>query len=117
MPIVSITTNVSEPQDCADILGEVSRRVSEALQKPEKWMSVSGKFNALMMFGGTTAPCAQVAVRSIGGISKENNVGTCKAIMAVLESRLGILPERVYVVFDDLASENVGWSNNTFAYL
>ena len=47
-----------------------------------------------MSFGGSSDPCAQVAVSSIGNLGLEENKRISKAISEILESALGLKPDR-----------------------
>jgi len=65
-------------------------------------------------FAGECGPCAYVDVRGIGGLTPEVNRNLSKAISDILESELGVAPDRTYLTFTDVPAANWGWRGSTF---
>lgn len=115
MPTLSVQTNVKSaavPDNLAKDLVDV---VAKALGKPKSYVVVHVQPDQLMSWGGTDDPCAIVNLGSIGQISKEKNIKTTQTISGRLEQALGIKDDRMYIMFTDLQSQNVGYTNTTFA--
>ena len=57
-------------------------------------MSVCVVPDCIMSFGGTSDPCAQVTLSSIGNLGLEENKRISKSLSELLESALGLMPTR-----------------------
>ena len=58
-------------------------------------------------------PISQI-VSSLGAINKENNGAVQAGITALLEP-MGIPADKIYITFNDIARENMGYNGKTFA--
>lgn len=68
-----------------------------------------------MTFGGTTEPCGQAWLMSIGQLGKRENMAHSKRIFEKVSQSLGIPPTRMFITFTDAAAMNVGYNGTTFA--
>jgi len=115
MPMVRILAGGEIPEDKRrEIIAEASRAVSEVLGKPDAYMMASIEKGAICM-GGNFDKCAFIEVRSIGGLSLPNNEALSARLCELMESRLGIPPNAVYLNFIDMPASNWGWNKSTFA--
>eukprot|EP00850_Spirogloea_muscicola_P018822 SM000176S03153 [mRNA] locus=s176:202932:204254:- [translate_table: standard] len=103
MPTLNIQTNV--PADgvvTSDILKDGSKAVSKIIGKPESYVMVSLKAGVPMSFGGSEEPTAYGEVVSIGGLDAETNKKLSAAVCDILQSKLSVPPNRVYIKFYDV---------------
>eukprot|EP00850_Spirogloea_muscicola_P014877 SM000110S18884 [mRNA] locus=s110:64200:66041:- [translate_table: standard] len=115
MPTLNIQTNV--PADgvvTSDILKDGSKAVSKIIGKPESYVMVSLKAGVPMSFGGSEEPTAYGEVVSIGGLDPETNKKLSAAICDILQSKLSVPPNRVYIKFYDVKRSDFGWNGSTF---
>jgi len=114
MPYLKITTNKSidaEPKN--KLLKTLSKTIAAELAKPEQYMMVSIEPPAAMLFGGADAPCAFLELRGIGlPVSKTEKLS--QILCALMESRGGIPPSRVYINFADVPTNLWGWNSEIF---
>lgn len=118
MPGITVNTNVklsAEQQEA--LLKQLSKAVSEAIQKPEQYVMVAVNDSRPLIFAGTTDPCAMCQVTSIGNIDLEHNTKVSAAMADALNAVCGISKERYYCSFTDFARENMGFKGATFANL
>ena len=91
----------------------MSKIVAESTGKPEQYVMAIVD-TADFMLGGHLSMAAFANVCGIGGVNREINGKISEKLCALLESRLEISPERVYINFTDIPAENWGWNGSTF---
>ncbi|KAK2138648.1 hypothetical protein NP493_7384g00000 [Ridgeia piscesae] len=69
----------------------------------------------MMTFGGSTDPCAQCSLSSIGQLGQEENKRYTAALMEKINRELKIPVNRMYLSFQDMSRANCGWNGSTFA--
>ncbi|XP_071479683.1 macrophage migration inhibitory factor-like [Diadema antillarum] len=115
MPILHVSTNVKDVDIPSDFQANLSSVFQKAIGKPEKYIMVHLLPNQMMMFGGSREPLAKVDLASIGNLGVEENKVLTQVISAEL-GKIGIKPDRIVVVFKDIAAQDAGWNNTTFAF-
>lgn len=114
MPLLTLQTSVRlSNQDRYNLVGPLSKIVSECLGKPERYVMVAVS-EAAMLMDGVDMPTAYADISSIGGLSTEINRKLSERICLLLQDQLGISPDRVYLVFTNVSGENWGWDSGTF---
>jgi phenylpyruvate tautomerase len=63
---------------------------------------------------GDRGDAAFCDIRSIGGLEGEVNRRLSRRICDVLQTSLGIAPDRVYLNFSNVSAADWGWSGRTF---
>ena len=63
---------------------DASKVFSEAIKKPEKWVTVHIVPDQLMSFSGSTDDCAQVTIMSIGNLGTEDNIRISKTVTTLI---------------------------------
>jgi phenylpyruvate tautomerase PptA (4-oxalocrotonate tautomerase family) len=112
--MVSVRTDVSPPEGRGrELLAGISSAVAEELGKPVDYVMAELQ-GAEMLMSGRPGPTAAVDVRSIGGLDRELNARLAERIGELLQSHLGVRPERAYIVFTDVDGENWAWKGRTF---
>ncbi|XP_072163459.1 macrophage migration inhibitory factor-like [Diadema setosum] len=114
MPILQIFTNVKDAAVPKDLLSNLTPELAKQLGKPEKAVLVSVVPNQMMMFGGSSDPCAVANMTSIGSLGVEENKKLTKIITAAM-AKMNVAADRMYVLFRDIAPQDVGFNNTTFA--
>ncbi|XP_071790104.1 macrophage migration inhibitory factor-like [Asterias amurensis] len=114
MPLLEIRTNVKKQNIPGDFLQTASKTFQETIDKPMQYIAVIVRPDEMMSFGGSTEPCAMVDFISAGKIGGEENKNYSKAIAALME-KLGVPSDRMYIIFTDLARDNVGYKGSTMA--
>ncbi|HEB57595.1 MAG TPA: hypothetical protein ENJ01_00045 [Gammaproteobacteria bacterium] len=114
MPYLKIQTNV--PLDAAqrqDLLPQASQRVAAQLGKPERYVMVRLDPVQPMLFAGSDAPTAYLELKSIG-LSADQTTGLSESLCELMQTALGVPPERVYIEFSDAPRAMWGWNSGTF---
>lgn len=114
MPFIRVETNLPIPDDQAKALGaDLSALAARLLGKPEAYVMVHLHADQSMAFAGTDAPLAFVEVKSIG-LPAAQTPELSASLSAFLKGRLGIPPDRTYIVFSSVPAELWGWNGTTF---
>ncbi|NWT83430.1 MIF factor, partial [Lanius ludovicianus] len=71
--------------------------------------------NQMMIFGGSTDPCAMCFLYSIGKIGEQENKVYSNLLCDLLIKQLKIPSDRFFISIFDISPGNVGWNNTTFA--
>ncbi|MCP5365495.1 MAG: hypothetical protein H6905_09765 [Hyphomicrobiales bacterium] len=114
MPLLKIHTNVSVDADGQrGLLTDASSCVASSLGKPEQYVMVVVEAGQAVMFAGSEEPAAFIELRSIG-LPQARTPELSEALCGLLQGRLGILPDRVFINFADVPRALWGWNNGTF---
>lgn len=114
MPLIQISTSIELNKDQVNAIEhDLCVIVGSILSKPAEYVMVV-IHQAYVEFGNAEDPAALVEVRSIGGLTRDNNAFLSQKISAVLERHLGIPAGRIYLLFADVAAVNWGWNGKTF---
>ncbi len=114
MPYLSIQTNVeiSEP-DRSALLKAASRHVADMLGKPESYVMVHLDAGRPMCFAGSDKPLAYLQLKSLG-LPEAQTGAMSQTLCTMMQTELGIGPERVYIEFSGPARHMWGWNGGTF---
>ncbi len=114
MPLLALHTSVPlSEQQRQDLLAPLSQILVEGIGKPERYVMVTVAAAAIRM-AGAEGPTAYAEIRSIGGLNGSVNRKLSERLCALLQERLGIPPDRVYLNFTNVSAENWGWNGGTF---
>ncbi len=114
MPLLALKTSVClSNQQRYDLLAPLSKIVAECIGKPERYVMVTIDQTAMLM-GGAEGPAAYAEIRSIGGLNREVNRKLSERVCGLLQERIDIPPDRVYLGFTNVSAENWGWNEGTF---
>jgi phenylpyruvate tautomerase len=114
MPYLSLRTNVqlSEP-DSQAFLQQATQLVAESLGKSERFVMVDVQGAQTMRFSGSAAPLAYLELKSIG-LPQERVPELSARLCELVESRLAVPKDRVYIEFADAPRSLWGWNGRTF---
>jgi phenylpyruvate tautomerase len=114
MPYLLINTNLKlDPEQERALLGRCSSEVAAMLGKPERYVMVSIESGIAMMFGGSSAPCAYLELKSLG-LPEERSADYSQTLCALISEALAIPTERIYIEFSSPARHLWGWDGKTF---
>ncbi|XP_071502036.1 macrophage migration inhibitory factor-like [Diadema antillarum] len=114
MPLLQVFTNVRDSKIPDGFLSDMSDMFQKAIGKPMEAILVSVVPNQTMMFGGSSDACALAKMTSIGSLGIEENKNLTKVITAAM-AKMNVAADRMYVIFRDIAPQDVGFNNTTFA--
>lgn len=83
------------------------------LGKPEKFIMVAIEPVTDMLFSGSSDPAAFVELKSIG-LPPEKITGLSATICTLLNEKLSLPPDRIYIEFTDSPGNMFGWNKGTF---
>jgi phenylpyruvate tautomerase PptA (4-oxalocrotonate tautomerase family) len=114
MPLLKLETTVALSDDKRKaLLAALSKIVAETVGKPEQYVMVAAS-PAVMVMSGKPGDAAFVDLRSIGGLSEDVNRRLSEKLCRMLHESLGVLSNRIYLNFTDVAAANWGWNGQTF---
>jgi phenylpyruvate tautomerase len=100
MPLITIQSNASiDEAEVGPMLSVFSARLAELLGQPEAYVMTLLERPTGMTMAATAEPCALVEVRSIVAFTREQTQDVAGAVCAMLEERLGVAPNRVFLNF------------------
>lgn len=112
MPYLRLETNLEfGPEQKQALLSGLSAELAKALGKPESYTMAQLVCGADLIFAGSREPCAYVELKSIG---LKDPKALSKFMCELLQSQLGIPPQRVYIEFIDIDPKRWGWNSSTF---
>jgi phenylpyruvate tautomerase len=112
MPYLRVETNVElQAERRKALLSLLSTRLAETLGKPEAYMMVQLSSGVDLAFAGSLEPAAYVELKSIGLAETQQ---LSRFICGLLQSELGVSPQRIYIEFIDIPPKYWGWNNSTF---
>jgi phenylpyruvate tautomerase PptA (4-oxalocrotonate tautomerase family) len=116
MPLIQLDTSISiQDQSRKIALAKLlSQATAEVTGKPEQYVMAAVQDNVAMTMGGADGPCALVAVKGIGGLSKPVNQALAVRICQLLQKELNIPANRTYLTFEEFAATHWAWDGKTF---
>ena len=114
MPYIKLSTSVRVSAPAAqEIKADFGKAIECFPGKTERWLMVEIAPDRQIWFGGdNAAPAAMVDVALLGAVSAAASERMTAEICRILQARLGIAPERVYVKYGGY--ENWGWNGANF---
>ncbi|AMK77319.1 MULTISPECIES: phenylpyruvate tautomerase MIF-related protein [Methylomonas] len=114
MPFLKLNTNATlDTEQKSKMLSELSQLLSKETGKPERYVMICLTEDNAMLFAGSEAPLAYLECKSIGLSSnqaKNLSVSICK----LLNARLSISQDRIYIEFSNCPADFWGWNGSTF---
>jgi phenylpyruvate tautomerase PptA (4-oxalocrotonate tautomerase family) len=110
MPLIRIQSAKEIP---SDVLAGLSKIAAEIIGKPETYVMVSAS-KADFMMSGSMGNAAFVEVKSIGGLSHSVCEKLSAKICDLLDTRLKIPTDRIYLNFINFPASEWGWNGSLF---
>jgi phenylpyruvate tautomerase PptA (4-oxalocrotonate tautomerase family) len=116
MPLITVHTSAEPPSsaDSATLLRELSSTLARVLGKPEAYVMTCLVPQSRMTFAGSSEPSCLVEVRSIGGLSNKSARALSEATCKLVHERLGVPPDRTYILCADVQAHLWGFDGATF---
>lgn len=113
MPCLELSTNV-RIQDRSALMRSLSDCVCVGLGKAETYMMVIVKDETPMLYGGSEEPAAHLTLRALG--LKDDAIRRLAGeLTELLQEKLGIENQRIYIVFMDADLGKWAFDGRTFA--
>ncbi len=114
MPYIKLRTNQSiSKEQSPELLTQLSQLMAKETGKPERYVMIELDGDREMIFSGNSEPLAYVECKSIG-LSSAQAKSLSASISQILETRLQITSDRVYIEFSNCPAEFWGWNGSTF---
>ncbi|MDJ0578534.1 phenylpyruvate tautomerase MIF-related protein [Crocosphaera sp.] len=116
MPLIQVKTSVSPPESTVieSLLTTLSGKLAGHLGKPESYVMTSFDADVKMTFAGTFDPVCYLEIKSIGSMSPSQTESMSKDFCQVIEDKLGVAKNRIYIEFADAKGSMWGWNGRTF---
>jgi phenylpyruvate tautomerase PptA (4-oxalocrotonate tautomerase family) len=116
MPLIKVQTSVDNPESAAveGLLKMLSAKLAKHLSKPESYVMTAFEPNVAMTFAGTVEPVCYVEVKSIGSMSLAQTKAMSQDFCQVINEKLGVPANRIYIEFADAKGAMWGWNSSTF---
>ena len=111
MPLINLRTNLPIIECPEALLKAFSTRLAEITGKPEAYVMTLLETDVPMTFAGSNKPCAYVEIRSIGALEP---AVMSRVFCTLIQEKMGIAQDRVYISFDDVPASAWGWNGKTF---
>ena len=113
MPCLELSTNV-RIQDRSALMRSLSDCVCVGLGKAETYMMVIVKGETPMLFGGSEEPVAHLTLRALG-LKDDAIRRLARELTELVQEKLGIESQRIYIVFMDADLGKWAFDGRTFA--
>lgn len=115
MPLINVKISKDlTKSDFNELLPALSKIVAECTNKPEQYVMAIIERTDMMMSGNQDS-CAFATVKSIGNLSREVNENISCRVSELLEQKLNIQKDRVYLNFIEVERKDWGYNGKTFA--
>lgn len=113
MPFINVKANVPVAQDKKEsIKSALGKAITAIPGKSEGWLMVGIEPEYSLWFKGSDAPAAMVEVSVFGSASPSAYSTLTAKVTDILNSELGISPDRIYVKYFE--TSNWGWNGSNF---
>ena len=114
MPYLKLNTNVTiSGQQSSELIAGLSRLMARETGKPERYVLVEVNENQAMSFAGTNEPLSYLECKSIG-LTATQAKSISAAVCKMLNEKLLIQGDRIYIEFSHCPGEYWGWNGSTF---
>jgi len=116
MPLIKVQTSVDAPEPTAveGLLKILSAKLARHLGKPESYVMTAFEPKVAMTFAGTVEPVCYIEVKSVGNMSPAQTQAMSQDFCQVINEKLGVPINRIYIEFADAKGSMWGWNGSTF---
>ncbi|XP_050302930.1 macrophage migration inhibitory factor homolog [Anthonomus grandis grandis] len=114
MPHFRLETNVPSERIPKDFPIKLCGILAKSLGKPINYCAATVIGGVNMSFGGTNEPAGQATLMSIGALGVAENKKHSKALFEAIEQTIGIPPNRMYILYQNSPTSDVGYNGTTF---
>ncbi|XP_078409952.1 D-dopachrome decarboxylase [Cetorhinus maximus] len=118
MPFIDLESNLPASRFSEELVNKLCCAAATILDKPKERINVTVKPGLLMAFGGSMAPCVQLAVSSIGvvGTAEQNKQHSAK-FFEFFTQELGITADRILIRFYPVEKWQIGKNGTVMTFL
>jgi len=114
MPYLMIQTNQTiDAEKTRTLMSNASRTVAELLGKSENYVTIAVLPAMPMMFAGSDAPLAYLALKSID-LPESTTPDLSQSLCHLINNELNIPMNRIYIEFSNAQRHLWGWNGRTF---
>ncbi|NWZ83585.1 D-dopachrome decarboxylase-like [Poecile atricapillus] len=118
MPFVELETSLPAERLPPGLTLSLCATAADILDKPVKRVNVTVRSGLAMVLSGSTEPCAQLIVSSIGVVgTAEQNKEHSARFFDFLTAQLGLSPERIVIRFFPLEPWQIGKNKTVMTFL
>jgi phenylpyruvate tautomerase PptA (4-oxalocrotonate tautomerase family) len=116
MPLIKVQSSVNSPETAAveGLLKTLSAKLAKHMGKPESYVMTAFEPNVAMTFAGTFDPVCYMEVKNIGSMNPSQTKAMSQDFCQVVNERLGVPINRIYIEFADAKGAMWGWNGSTF---
>ncbi|HEY9650699.1 MAG TPA: phenylpyruvate tautomerase MIF-related protein [Coleofasciculaceae cyanobacterium] len=116
MPLIKVQTSATAPESNAveGLLKTLSAKLARHLGKPESYVMTAFEPDVAMTFAGTTEPVCYIEIKSIGTMNPTQTKAMSQDFCQVINDKLGVPINRIYIEFADAKGAMWGWNGSTF---
>lgn len=116
MPLIKVQTSVSAPDSATVemLLKLLSAKLAKHLGKPESYVMTAFEPGVAMTFAGTTEPVCYLEIKSVGNMSSAQTKEMSQDFCQIINEKLGVSTNRIYLEFADAKGSMWGWNSSTF---
>ena len=111
MPLISIKTSIKEIEHPEDLLQSLSKELARLTGKPEKYVMSILETGIPISFSGDLEPSCYIEIKSIGSLKPSL---MSEVISNLVQDKMNIPVDRIYINFDDVSAANWGYNGSTF---
>tara|TARA_A100001035_G_C27416713_1_gene335396 strand:- start:161 stop:493 length:333 start_codon:yes stop_codon:yes gene_type:complete len=109
MPYINVSTSV-KIEDKKKFLEEVSILIASLTNKSKRFVMAKLDDNSSMYFEDES-PCCFLEIKSIGSLNPSE---MSKPISNLINEKMGIPIDKIYISFEDVTASNWAWNGRTF---
>ena len=109
MPYINVSTSV-KIEDKKKLLEEISILVSSLTNKSKRFVMAKLDDNSEMYFDDES-PCCFLEIKSIGSLNPSE---MAKPISNLVNEKIGIPIDKIYISFEDVPASMWAWNGRTF---
>ena len=116
MPLIKVQTSITEADSGSveALLTTLSTKLAKHLSKSEAYIMTAFEPGIKMSFAGTFEPVCYLEVKSVGMMSSEQTASMSQDFCQVIQDKLGVASDRIYIEFADAKGAMWGWNERTF---
>lgn len=116
MPLIKVQSSVNSKETAVveGLLKTLSAKLAKHMGKPESYVMTVFEPNIAMTFAGTFEPVCYMEVKNIGNMSPAQTKAMSQDFCQVVNEKLGVPINRIYIEFADAKGAMWGWNGSTF---
>ena len=116
MPLIKVQTSITEADsdNVEALLTTLSAKLANHLSKSEAYIMTAFEPGIKMTFAGSFEPVCYLEIKSVGTMSSKQTSAMSQDFCQVIQDKLGVSSDRIYIEFADAKGAMWGWNKRTF---